>query len=297
MGSEGTPTPIAQSGGHSRKRFQPHVMPGTIGGPSSSSPLRLGWVCRHDGVAAPVPRSRRAAQASPGARLADPRGVPTSARRRRPPEAEPSRPGRARQARAAHPRPHGPTALRALRPRLARPRPRRPQAVPARPLQEGRQAAPPAHPFEPRASASAVANARYPEPTDPVFCGLQGGRLQETILADIIGRAAKRAGLEKHVTAHTLRHTAATWLRQKLGDTLLVAEYLGHADLSTVARYAHVDRKELFEAAGCLEQLANQTDEAAEPPAPRPQCNKAPRPTEPGQPPRRRRRPRRRGRR
>jgi integrase len=71
--------------------------------------------------------------------------------------------------------------------------------------------------------------ARQPEPTDPVFCGLEGGRLQETILADIIRRAAKRAGIEKHVTAHTLRHTAATWLRQEVGDTRLVAEYLGHA--------------------------------------------------------------------
>ena len=86
-----------------------------------------------------------------------------------------------------------------------------------------------------------MASAHNPEPTDPVFCGLQGGRLQQTILADIIGRAARRAGIEKHVTAHTLRHTAATWLRQKFGDTRLVAEYLGHADLSTVARYAHVD--------------------------------------------------------
>jgi integrase/recombinase XerC len=108
--------------------------------------------------------------------------------------------------------------------------------------------------------------ARQPEPTDPVFCGLEGGRLQETILADIIRRAAKRAGVEKHVTAHTLRHTAATWLRQELGDTRLVAEYLGHADLSTVARYAHVDREELFEAAGRLEELAVA---GAERPAPR----------------------------
>src|SRR5207247_1711643 len=94
------------------------------------------------------------------------------------------------------------------------------------------------------------------------------GRLQETILADIIRRAAKRAGIEKHVTAHTLRHTAATWLRQELGDTRLVAEYLGHADLSTVSRYAHVDRKELFEAAGRLEQLAASKERAApDPPA------------------------------
>jgi integrase len=98
--------------------------------------------------------------------------------------------------------------------------------------------------------------ARQPGPEHPVVCGLGGGRLQETILADVIRRASKRAGLDKHVTAHTLRHTAATWLRQELGDTRLVAEYLGHADLSTVARYAHVDRGELFSAAGRLEQLA-----------------------------------------
>jgi len=45
----------------------------------------------------------------------------------------------------------------------------------------------------------------------PVFCGLEGKRLQPTILAAIIRRAADRAGLEKRVTAHTLRHTAATW--------------------------------------------------------------------------------------
>ena len=99
-------------------------------------------------------------------------------------------------------------------------------------------------------------DARQPKPIDPVFCGLNGGRLQETILADIIRRTAARAGIEKHVTVHTLRHTAATWLRQERGDTRLVAEYLGHSDLSTVSRYAHVDREELFEAAGRLEELA-----------------------------------------
>jgi integrase/recombinase XerC len=121
-----------------------------------------------------------------------------------------------------------------------------------------------------------LANAYSPGPADPVFCGLQGGRLQQTILADIIGRAAKRARLEKHVTAHTLRHTAATWLRQELGDTRLVAEYLGHADLSTVARYAHVDREELFEAAGRLEQLATATDAPPAPPDPVPASDGAP---------------------
>lgn len=97
---------------------------------------------------------------------------------------------------------------------------------------------------------------RDPTPDEPVFCGLAGGRLQETTLAQIISRTATRAGLEKHVTAHTLRHTAATWLRQATGDARLVAEYLGHADLSTVSRYTHVAPDELHEAAAKLGERA-----------------------------------------
>jgi Phage integrase family len=100
----------------------------------------------------------------------------------------------------------------------------------------------------------------------------------------------------KHVTAHTLRHTAATWLRQERGDTRLVAEYLGHADLSTVARYAHVDRDELFDAAGRLEQLAHPDDPAGPEPPMESGVPDAP-PSDSSQPGRRRRRRRRRGRR
>jgi len=90
----------------------------------------------------------------------------------------------------------------------------------------------------------------------PVFCGLEGSRLQPTILASIIHRAATRAALEKSVTAHTLRHTAATWLRQQTGDARLVASYLGHSDLSTVSRYAHVADDELHHSAAALAALS-----------------------------------------
>jgi len=93
---------------------------------------------------------------------------------------------------------------------------------------------------------------REAAPNDPVFCGLAGGRLQPKVLAAIVKRAAERAGLEKRVTAHTLRHTAASWLRKATGDARLVAEYLGHADLTTVSRYAHVARDELHTAATTL---------------------------------------------
>jgi integrase/recombinase XerC len=98
-----------------------------------------------------------------------------------------------------------------------------------------------------------------------VFRGLRGGRLQPTILAGVIRRAAERAGIEKHVTAHTLRHTAATWLRSATGDARLVAEYLGHADLSTVHRYAHVAGGELDAAAGAIAAQAG-LDGSSSPP-------------------------------
>jgi site-specific recombinase XerD len=97
----------------------------------------------------------------------------------------------------------------------------------------------------------------------PVFCGLEGSRLQPTILASIIHRAATRAELEKRVTAHTLRHTAATWLRQQTGDARLVAAYLGHSDLSTVSRYAHVADDELHQAAAALAALSGSAPAAS----------------------------------
>lgn len=114
---------------------------------------------------------------------------------------------------------------------------------------------------------------RQPSLEQPVFCGLYGGTLQANVLADVIRRTVRRAGLSKHVTAHTLRHTAATWLRQATGDTRLVAEYLGHADLSTVSRYAHVATEEMHAAVQIL------ADQAAIAPAPYPP-GRRPRPPE-----------------
>jgi integrase/recombinase XerC len=121
-------------------------------------------------------------------------------------------------------------------------------------VRQGKGAKPRRQPLAPQLAEELqqLRDERRPTPSDPVFCGLEGKRLQPTILAGIITRAAGQAGLEKRVTAHTLRHTAATWLRQQTGDARLVAAYLGHADLSTVSRYAHVAEDELHEAAAVL---------------------------------------------
>lgn len=102
----------------------------------------------------------------------------------------------------------------------------------------------------------ALRDQRQPAQSDPVFCGLEGGRLRPKVLGEIIRRASVGAELQKRVTAHTLRHTAATWLRQETSDARLVADYLGHADLSTVSRYAHVAPDELHSAATTIAMRA-----------------------------------------
>jgi integrase/recombinase XerD len=78
-----------------------------------------------------------------------------------------------------------------------------------------------------------------------LFLNARGTPLSRVGAWGIIKAHARRAGLAKRVTPHTLRHTFATHLLEGGADLRAVQEMLGHADLSTTQLYTHVDREYL----------------------------------------------------
>ena len=78
-----------------------------------------------------------------------------------------------------------------------------------------------------------------------LFIGRRGTRLSPRQIERIVRKCAKKAGLPKKVTPHTIRHSFATHLLSGGADLRLVQELLGHVSLSTTQVYTHITKERL----------------------------------------------------
>jgi site-specific recombinase XerD len=78
-----------------------------------------------------------------------------------------------------------------------------------------------------------------------IFISNRERKYSEESIQQIVKQAAKRAGITKRVTPHTLRHSFATHLLEAGCDIRYIQELLGHKNLQTTQIYTHVANKDI----------------------------------------------------
>jgi integrase/recombinase XerD len=92
-------------------------------------------------------------------------------------------------------------------------------------------------------------------PTDYLFTNKEGKPLSARNLQKIVGTAARRAGINKKVSPHTLRHSFATHLLENGESIRRIQELLGHSNLQTTQIYTKVSMDELKKVKSPLDEL------------------------------------------
>ena len=87
----------------------------------------------------------------------------------------------------------------------------------------------------------------------PLFCTLQGGAMDAEYVRQVLHRLGDRAGVDKRVHPHGLRHTFAFELQDAGTPMVTISKLLGHSSIAVTSRY--LDHMTNDQAVSALESI------------------------------------------
>ncbi len=97
-----------------------------------------------------------------------------------------------------------------------------------------------------------VKHIRNHQKIDPAFSDIlylnrRGKQLTRVMIFHIIKTLTKKAGIDKNISPHSLRHSFATHLLENGADLRSIQLLLGHESITTTEIYLHLDKQKLHE--------------------------------------------------
>ena len=83
---------------------------------------------------------------------------------------------------------------------------------------------------------------------DHVFINKNGSKISRVMIFKIVKKLTEKAGIQKNISPHSLRHSFATHLVEGGADLRSVQEMLGHQSITTTEVYTHLDKNYLKQA-------------------------------------------------